>query len=278
MILVAGPSSEPLTGEPPAAEEPEAETPLVGVSACLKQGEHAPYHSVMDRYVEAVRIGARALPLIVPALGELRSVDTLLARLDGLLFTGSPSNVCPSHYGGPPPRPGNLADPRRDATTLPLMRRAIATGVPLLAICRGIQELNVALGGTLHQHLHEVPGRADHRSDKTRPWAERYEPRHIVRLRPGGLLHRLLDGADTALVNSLHGQGIDSLAPGLVVEAVAEDGTIEAVRVEGAHTFALGVQWHPEWRVLEDPLSRRLFAAFGAAVRARCRARASAIL
>lgn len=269
----------PLDPPPTARPEPggpEGEPPVVGVSACLKQGEHAPYHSVVDRYVEAVRLGAGALPLIVPALGAVGALDALLARLDGLLFTGSPSNVCPSHYGGSPPREGNLADPRRDATTLPLMRRAIALGVPLLAICRGIQELNVALGGSLHQHLHEVPGRADHRSDKSRPWHERYEPRHTVRLRPGGVLQRLLDGAEAVLVNSLHGQGIDRLAPGLLVEALAEDGTIEAVSVQGATTFALGVQWHPEWRVLEDPVSRRLFAAFGAAVRARQRARTAA--
>ena len=261
--------------EPDAPVEPEPGPPVVGVTACLKQGEHAPYHSVVDRYVEAVRLGAGALPVIVPALGEERMLDALLTRLDGLLFTGSPSNVCPSLYGGPPPRPGNLADPRRDATTLPLMRRAIAAGVPFFAICRGIQELNVALGGTLHQQLHELPGRADHRSDKSRPWAERYEPRHRVRLRAGGLLQQLLDGAETILVNSLHGQGIDRLAPGLLVEAVADDGTIEAVQVAGARAFALGVQWHPEWRVLEDPVSRRLFAAFGEAVRDRQRARAA---
>ncbi len=276
MDLTGGALLDPPPAARPEPRGPEAEPPVVGVSACLKQGENAPYHSVVDRYVEAVRLGAGALPLIVPALGEVGALDALLARLDGLLFTGSPSNVCPSHYGGPPPRPGNLADPRRDATTLPLMRRAIALGVPFLAICRGIQELNVALGGSLHQHLHEVPGRADHRSDKSRPWAERYEPRHAVRLRPGGLLQRLLDGAETVFVNSLHGQGIDRLAPGLAVEAVAEDGTIEAVSVENAAAFALGVQWHPEWRVLEDPVSRRLFAAFGAAVRARQRARAAA--
>lgn len=257
------------------AAEPEVALPVVGVSACLKQGEHAPYHSVMDRYVEAVRLGTGAVPVIVPALGDERGLDALLARLDGILFTGSPSNVCPSLYGGPPPRPGNLADPRRDATTLPLMRRAIAAGVPLLAICRGIQELNVALGGTLHQHLHEVPGRADHRSDKSKPWQERYEPRHLVRLAPGGFLQRLLDGAETVMVNSLHGQGIDRLAPRLVVEATAEDGTIEAVRVDGARAFAIGVQWHPEWRVLENPVSRRLFAAFGEAVRQRRRLRAA---
>ncbi len=269
--LRAGSDGAPsATSSAPRLDRP----PVVGVSACLKQGEHAPYHAVLDRYVEAVWRGTGALPLIIPALGEVDALDVLLDRLDGLLFTGSPSNVCPSWYGGPPPREGNLADRRRDATTLPLLRRAIETGVPFLAICRGIQELNVALGGTLHRHLHEVPGRADHRSDKSRPYAERYEPRHPVRLRPGGLLQRILDGAETIVVNSLHGQGIDRLAPGLVVEAEAEDGTIEAVSVAGARAFALGVQWHPEWRVLEDPVSRRLFSAFARAVRARQATRA----
>lgn len=255
---------------------PADDPPVIGVSACLKQGENAPFHSVLDRYVEAVQVGAGALPVILPALGTIGALDALLARLDGVLLTGSPSNVCPSHYGGPAPRPGNLSDPRRDATTLPLIRRAIERGVPLLAICRGIQELNVALGGSLHQHLHEVPGRADHRSDKSRPWAERYAPRQEVRVQPGGVLDRLLDGADVLLVNSLHAQGIDRLARGLRVEAVAPDGTIEAVSVVGAATFALGVQWHPEWNVARDPISRRLFAAFGAAAREQRAARARA--
>ncbi len=273
-----------LGGGPRAAEHasrrrPEAaadDPPVIGVSACLKQGENAPFHSVLDRYVEAVRVGAGALPVILPALGTIEALDALLARLDGVLLTGSPSNVCPSHYGGPPPRAGNLADPRRDATTLPLIRRAIERGVPLFAICRGIQELNVALGGSLHQYLHEVPGRADHRSDKSRPWAERYAPRQEVRVQPGGVLDRLLDGADVLLVNSLHAQGIDRLAGGLRVEAVAPDGTIEAVSVVGAANFALGVQWHPEWNVARDAISRRLFAAFGAAARERGAARARA--
>lgn len=259
-------------GAPAAADRPDIR-PVIGVSACLKQGEHAPFHAVVDRYVEAVVTAAGALPVIVPAIGRAAELPGLLDRLDGVLLTGSPSNVCPSHYDGPPPRPGNLADPRRDATTLPLIRLALAARVPLFAICRGIQELNVALGGTLHQHLHEIPGRADHRSDKTRPYQERYEPRHPVVLVPGGRLQAIL-GAETksVLVNSLHAQGIDRLAPGLVVEAVAEDGTIEAVSVAGAG-FAIGVQWHPEWRAAADPVSRRLFAAFGAAARARARAR-----
>jgi putative glutamine amidotransferase len=161
-------------------------------------------------------------------------------------------------------------------TTLPLIRRALELGVPLLAICRGIQELNVALGGSLHQHVHEVAGRSDHRSDKSVPLAERYGPAHPITLTPRGILQGLLDGAATVEVNSLHGQAIDRLAPGLAVEALVPDGTIEAVRVVGVRGFALGVQWHPEWRVLDNPISRRLFAAFGAACRARARSRSQA--
>jgi putative glutamine amidotransferase len=190
------------------------------------------------------------------------------------MVTGSPSNVDPVHYGGPPAREGNLADPARDATTLPLIRRAVARGVPLLAICRGLQEVNVAFGGTLHQYLHEVPGRRDHRSDKTKSYAERYGLAHPVDLTPGGRLQALLGGATRIEVNSLHGQGIDRLAPGLAVEALAEDGTIEAVSVTEAKGFALAVQWHPEWHVLENPVSRRLFAAFADVVRARAAQRA----
>ena len=249
--------------------------PFVGITACLKPRDEAHFHTVQDKYVDAVLLGAEALPVLLPAIGARQAVDEILARLDGLLVTGSPSNVDPAHYGGPPAREGNLADPARDATTLPLIRRAVDLGVPLLAICRGIQELNVALGGTLHQHVHEVPGRCDHRSDKTKPRDQRYDPVHPIRLTAGGLLQRVLDGAETVMVNSLHAQGIDRLAPGLAVEAVAEDGTVEAVTVVGTRGFALGVQWHPEWRVTENPTSMRLFGAFGEAARARATARTS---
>lgn len=243
--------------------------PLVGITCCLRPADHAFVHQVGDKYVDAVVDGAEAVPVLIPALGARLDVDALLGRLDGLLVTGSPSNVDPALYGGPPPRPGNLADPARDATTLPLIRRALALGVPLFAICRGLQELNVALGGTLHQHLHELPGRRDHRSNKDLTPAERYGPAHPVRLARGGFLQRLLGGAESIVVNSLHAQGIDRLAPGLVVEAVAEDGTVEAVTVAGASSFALAVQWHPEWRVRDNPDSLRLFRAFGAAARER---------
>ena len=239
--------------------------PLIGITACLREGEHSPYHHVQDKYVDAVVLGCAAVPVLLPAIGAIQEIDALLDRLDGLMLTGSPSNVGPDHYGGPPPREGNRADPTRDATTLPLIRRAIERAVPLFAICRGIQELNVALGGSLHQHLCEVPGRRDHRSDKTKSYAGRYGPVHSIRLTSGGKLQALLGGAETVEVNSLHAQGIDRLATSLSIEAVAEDGTIEAVSVERASTFAIGVQWHPEWQVRENPVSLALFRAFAAA-------------
>lgn len=247
--------------------------PLIGVPACVVQRDGFEYHQAGDKYVDSLIDGAGGLPLVIPALGPRLDCDALLEEIDGLLITGSPSNLEPHHYGGPAPPSDSPRDPARDATTLPLIRRALARAVPLFAICRGLQELNVALGGSLHQEVHRLPGRADHRSDKTVPMRERYAPVHPVRLVPGGMLQRLLDGAETIQVNSLHGQGIDRLADRLAVEASAPDGTIEAVSVQGAPGFALAVQWHPEWRVLENPTSRRLFAAFGAACRARQRVR-----
>jgi len=247
--------------------------PVIGIPTCFVQGEGLGSHQVGAKYVDSVVDGAGGLPLLIPALGPRLDVESLLAEVDGLLITGSPSNVEPRHYGGPAPRPETTLDPARDATTLPLIRRALDLAVPLLAICRGLQELNVALGGTLHQNVHDLPGRADHRSDKTVPTQERYGPTHPVRLAPGGTMQRLLECAGTIQVNSLHAQAIDRLAERLAVEALAPDGTIEAVRVVDAPGFALGVQWHPEWRLLENPISRRLFAAFGAACRARQRAR-----
>jgi putative glutamine amidotransferase len=250
------------------AQNPAVATPLVVVPACVKQIDTSTFHAVQEKYLLALRDVARAAPLIVPAFGwDMLPLDTLLDTVDGVLLTGSPSNVEPRHYGTTS-REGVKHDPQRDATTLPLIRRAIERAVPLLAICRGIQELNVALGGSLHQHVEELPGRLDHRSPRGRPLDERYAPRHDVKLTPGGYLARRL-GCDSILVNSLHGQGIDRVAPGLAVEAVAEDGTIEAVSVTGAAAFALGLQWHPEYRAAENPISRSLFEAFGEACRER---------
>jgi putative glutamine amidotransferase len=250
----------------------DATWPAIGIPACVKSVEELPFHAVGEKYITAVVEGAEGLPLVLPVLGETYELSSLLDRLDGLLFTGSLSNVHPRHYGGPPDRPDSPQDPQRDATTLPLIRAAIATGVPLFCICRGHQELNVALGGTLHTQVHTLAGRLDHRSPKNVPYDARYAPQHKVALEPSGMLTKIL-GRTEIEVNSLHWQAIDRLAPGLTVEAVAPDGVVEAVRVERARNFALGVQWHPEYRVTENPVSLALFKAFGAACRERARGR-----
>jgi putative glutamine amidotransferase len=231
-----------------------------------------PFHAVGDKYARAVLEASGGLPLLIPALAEELRLDELVQRLDGLLFTGSPSNVEPRHYEGPPSHPGTLHDPARDATTLPLIRKAVGAGVPVLGICRGFQEVNVAFGGSLHQRVHEVPGHLDHRDDESQPLDVQYGPAHDVVLAPGGLLRRLAE-TDRVRVNSLHSQGIERLGQGLAVEARAPDGLIEAFRVEGAARFALAVQWHPEWQVMYDPFSRALFSAFGAACRDRAGSR-----
>jgi putative glutamine amidotransferase len=230
-------------------------------------GAH-PFHMVGEKYARAVLDAAGAAPLLIPSLADELGFDELLQRLDGLLFTGSPSNVEPHLYEGAPSAPGTLHDPARDATTLPLIRKAVRAGVPVFGICRGFQEMNVAFGGTLHQRLHEVPGHLDHRDDESQPLEVQYGPAHDVTLEPGGVL-RALALSDRIQVNSLHNQGIDRLGAELAVEARAPDGVVEAFRVRDAQRFALAVQWHPEWKVMSNPFSRALFAAFGQASRER---------
>jgi len=240
--------------------------PVVGIVCDRhRRGAH-PFHMAGEKYIAAVRDGAGALPLLIPALEPPLPVDALLASFDGLLFTGSPSNVAPSLYAGPAPREGVLQDSHRDAIALPLLRAAIAAAMPVFAICRGFQELNVAFGGTLHQHVHEVPGRCDHRENREATLEEQYGPAHPVNVSEDGLLAELLRERSFA-VNSLHSQGIDRLAPPLRAEAIAPDGQIEAVSMPSAPAFLLGVQWHPEWNWSENPVSRALFAAFGEALR-----------
>ncbi len=247
--------------------------PVIGVPACFKLIENVPFHSVGDKYLRAVVVATHAIPMVIPAFGEAFDLSDLIARLDGLMLTGSPSNVHPSLYDTAPSPEAEPYDRVRDAITLPLIRHALAAGLPLFAICRGIQELNVALGGTLHARVHELPDRMDHRRPRHEDLDVQYGPNHEIALTPGGTLARLLE-AETLTVNSLHNQALDRLAGVLAVEAVAPDGTIEAVRVIGARSFALGVQWHPEYKVLENPASLRLFEAFGAACSARAQARA----
>ena len=250
-----------------------APKPVIGVPACFKQIENVPFHSVGDKYLRAVVEAAHAIPMVIPAFGEVFDPPELVERLDGLMLTGSPSNVHPTHYDTEPSPEAEPHDAARDATTLPLIRHALAGGLPLFAICRGIQELNVALGGTLHARVHELPDRMDHRRPQHEDLDVQYGPKHEIALTPGGELARLLE-TENLMVNSLHNQALDRLAGNLSVEAVAADGTIEAVRVTDARNFALGVQWHPEYKVLENSASVRLFEAFGTACRARAQARA----
>jgi putative glutamine amidotransferase len=216
-------------------------------------GEH-PTHWAGEKYITAVSDAAGALPMLVPALGDRLDAAAIVARLDGLLLNGAPSPL------------DTLHDAQRDAMTLPLIRAAVAAALPVLAICRGIQELNVALGGSLHQRVHEVAGRIDHRAPEGTAEKRYAHAAHVVALTSGGLLERLAETREM-IVNSLHAQGIDRLAPPLVVEAVAADGQIEAVRHKDA-PFVVGVQWHPEYRVMDNAFGRALFAAFGDACRA----------
>ncbi|MDM3885697.1 gamma-glutamyl-gamma-aminobutyrate hydrolase family protein [Pseudomonas sp. BCRC 81390] len=248
--------------------------PLVAVSACTRQLGAHPFHMVGDKYVRAVFDAAGALPMMLPALPGLVEPSDLLAHVDGLLLTGSPSNIEPWHYQGAPSPAGTLHDPARDACNLALIPAALSAGVPLLAICRGFQELNVALGGTLHACVHEVAPYQDHREPAEQPVAVQYAARQPLLVEPGGVLARL-GLPRRCQVNSIHGQGIDRLAPGLRVEALAEDGLIEAVSLPWARDFALGVQFHPEWRVLEHPHYLTIFQAFGAACRQRAERRST---
>lgn len=241
--------------------------PLIGITACTQEGEDGVRSfKVGEKYVRAIHDAAGGVPVMLPPLGTATDIEALLDRLDGLFLTGSPSNVEPRHYDGPAARAGVKADPERDATTLPLIRAAIARGLPLFAVCRGHQELNVALGGTLHQHVEELPGKRDHREPSDLPVAARYGAAHPVVLEAGGLLARINGGAGEVMVNSLHSQAIDRPAERLTIEALSDDGVVEAVSVADAPGFALGVQWHPEHpTALEWPLSQAMFRAFGEA-------------
>jgi putative glutamine amidotransferase len=239
--------------------------PLVGLPTDLKLIGLQPFLASGEKYARAVVDAAQATPVLLPTLLPAQPVEHWLGRLDGLLLTGSVSNIEPHHYGNEPSWEGNVHDPARDAMTLSLVPRAIALGLPILAICRGYQEVNVALGGSLHQKVHEVAGLSDHREDVSTALEVQYAPVHPVQLQPDGLLAGIA-AATEVQVNSLHGQGVARLGAGLQVEATAADGLVEAFRGSGSG-FLLGVQWHPEWRVLENRFYLGIFQAFGEACR-----------
>ena len=242
--------------------------PIVLIPSDLKQIGVYPFHAVGQKYILAVAQGAEALPLLVPAISDYLDIDELLATADGIMLTGSPSNVHPSHFGQEVHNPALPLDLARDALTLKLIKAAIKAEIPLLAICRGFQELNVAFGGSLHQAVQEVAGKNDHREAKDLDVDAQYAPVHQVNLVANGQLAKII-GANQTMVNSLHGQGIDRLGEGLRADAHAPDGLIEAITVDNAKSFALGVQWHPEWKVMENASYLAIFKAFGDACRSR---------
>lgn len=240
--------------------------PIVLLPACAQRIGLHEQHTAQAKYVNAL-IAAGCAPLILPALGGRADIEAVLGAVDGVMLSGSPSNVHPSHYGQPV-RDARLAqDAARDATTLPLIRAVLARGMPLLGICRGFQEMNVAMGGSLHQAVHTVAGMQDHRENKQASLEQQYGAAHAVTVVPGGRLAHILQHDGELQVNSLHGQGVDRLAPGLVIEARATDGLVEAFSDSAAAGFALALQWHPEWRLTENPASVRIFDAFGQACR-----------
>ena len=244
-----------------------ADRPLVGVISDRRMVGKHPFQMVGEKYLQAIVDAADGYPVGLPSLATGFDVPDIVHRLDGLFLTGSPSNVEPKHYLGDASEPGTWHDPERDLAALALIPAAIRVGMPVLAVCRGYQEMNVAFGGSLHAFVHRQPGYRVHKENEDDPLDVQYGPSHRVEFAAGGLLERIT-GASGAAVNSLHSQGVDRLGAGLQVEAVAEDGLIEGFTVRDAPGFTLAVQWHPEWKVLDNPVSTSIFRAWGDACRA----------
>jgi putative glutamine amidotransferase len=242
-------------------------SPIIAIPADTRELDGYAWHATPNQYVNAVVKGTGATAIIVPALLEGNDIDSILDRVDGVMLSGSRSNVHPSLYGGDESEANGPYDRPRDATSMALIRRAIDRGIPLLAICRGIQELNVALGGTLDTEIQDKPGNWDHRRPDVPERDRMYAIRQKVHVKEGSCIASVL-GAGEFDVNSLHRQAIGKAAPRLAVEAIADDGTVEAVSIIDARNFAVGVQWHPEYWVESDATSARLFKAFGEAVKA----------
>jgi len=242
------------------------DAPIIAVPMCIKPIDGQDYHTVGDKYLRAIIEAAGCYPLSFPALGPVLAPAALLDHVDGVLLTGSPSNVAVDLYGGKPDRADSPQDPGRDAVTLPLVKAALERNMPVFSICRGFQELNVALGGTLNTHIHDVPGHDDHRAPYDADYDAIYQPAHAVTFTPGGQFAKILGKTETQ-VNTVHWQGIDRLAERLQVEALAPDGVVEAVSVKDHPGFVIGTQWHPEYKATTNEDSVKLFKAFGNAAR-----------
>ncbi|WP_342076176.1 gamma-glutamyl-gamma-aminobutyrate hydrolase family protein [Yoonia sp. SS1-5] len=237
---------------------------IIGNSYLLNDQYPAQAAGTMN--VHAVAAVSDAIPFIVPADPSPATIDELMATCDGFLFTGGRPNVHPSEYGEDPTDAHGEFDTDRDALVLPLIRACVGRGQPILGLCRGFQEVNVAMGGSLYPEIRDLPGRDNHRMPPDGTLEEKFALRHEVTFTAGGPFHRLM-GAERVMTNSLHGQGIKTAGPRVVVDGLAPDGTAEAIYIADAPGFTLSVQWHPEWNAHIDPVSRPLFEAFGAACR-----------
>ena len=246
--------------------------PLVGLPADTYENHGFMFHSLGDKYVQALAEVSKVLPLMIPSMIDPLNLGDLLNHFDGILMTGAVSNVHPPHYGEKPSTDHEPYDHNRDNTTLKLIRACIDRGIPLFCICRGFQELNVVMGGSLATELQNTQGRLDHRAPPSDDTDVRYGPKHSISITKGGMLERIIGKSET-LVNSIHRQGVKTLGAGLNIEATAPDGIIEAVSVKGAKAFAFGTQWHPEYKAANNPDSVKLFEAFGDAVRVHARQR-----
>ncbi len=242
--------------------------PLIGVTADTTMDGLHRVHQAGEKYLASIVHGANAIPVIIPSLPVPLDSQDILSQLDGLLVTGGYSNIEPCRYGGAPAGPDAHEDAQRDNTTLQLIPDAIELGIPLLGICRGFQEMNVAFGGTLHQKLHETGQYQEHREDKKSSLDVQYGPAHPVTIEPGGIL-AAITGTGEQMVNTVHMQGIDRLGEGLKIEACAPDGLIEAISVQNSKNFALAVQWHPEYKVSDNLFSMTIYQAFAEACRTR---------
>ena len=252
--------------------------PLICIAANAMEATHRRHkvHATGERNVHSLMKMVDCIPVLLPPFGDAVDIDDLVSRMDGFVLTGGRANVEPHHYGGPPFPKDEPIDPGRDAIVLPLVHACIKAHVPIFGICRGIQEINVALGGSLHYRIHQVPGKRDHRRPQhdEATTEEIFRMNHPVKLTPGGLFQRLT-GHDEMMVNSLHGQGVDRLGKNLVVEATSPDGIVEGLRLDDDSQFIVGVQWHAEYEPDAHSLSGALYQAFGEAASARAALRAS---
>ena len=253
--------------------------PVIGVPASVLQmpGSGIPGNVAAKRYADMLAEFSNCTPLIIPARGDDYDFEELLDHFDGIMLTGGRANIEPHHYNGPAFPDDEPIDPDRDRTVLPLIRSAISRRMPILGSCRGLQEMNVAMGGSLHYRVHLLPGKNDHRMPRGEdvPMEQIFALRHDIRLKEGGLFQELVN-ANIYRVNSLHGQGIDRVADAFDVEAITvDDNVIEAIRLKDDATFTVGVQWHTEYEPQEPEhlLSRRLYEAFGKAARDYARSR-----